>query len=64
MKNLFYLILNSITLLFALVMNSLSGMEVFGGRTVGDVSAMFENSFTPAGYVFAIWGLIYLMLIA
>jgi len=63
MKNLFYLVLNSITLIFALVMNYLSGIGVFGNRTVGDVSAMYENLFTPAGYVFAIWGLIYLLLI-
>ncbi|MFW6203300.1 MAG: hypothetical protein ACOC30_03275, partial [Marinilabilia sp.] len=51
-------------LIFALVMNALSGTGFFEGRTVGEVSAMFENPFTPAGYVFAIWGLIYLLLIA
>lgn len=64
MKNRFYLLINSITLLFALVMNSFSGSEVFDNRTVGQVSNSFENPFTPAGYVFAIWGVIYLLLIA
>lgn len=64
MKKSGYLIINTITLVFALVMNALSGAGAFDGRTVGEVSAMFENSFTPAGYVFAIWGLIYLLLIA
>ncbi|MFW6351087.1 MAG: hypothetical protein ACOC2E_01755, partial [Bacteroidota bacterium] len=62
MKNYFYPVLNSIALIFALVMNFLQGTEAFGGSTVGDVSAMFQNPFTPAGYAFAIWGLIYLLL--
>ena len=64
MKNIIYLIINTLTLAFALVMNALSGTGFFDGRTVAEVSAMFENSFTPAGYAFAIWGLIYLLLIA
>ncbi len=59
-----YLILNTITLLFALVMNYLSGTGVFGGRSVADVSAKYSSLFTPAGYAFAIWGVIYLLLIA
>ncbi|MFO8001845.1 MAG: hypothetical protein R6U46_11415 [Marinilabilia sp.] len=64
MKSRGYLIINTITLLFVLVMNALSGTGFFNGRTVGEVSGRFENTFTPAGYVFAIWGLIYLLLIA
>jgi len=63
-KNTAYLILNSITLIFALMMNYLSGTSYFGTRNVGEVSAMFQNNFTPAGYAFAIWGVIYLWLIA
>jgi len=63
MKNLTLLIVNTVTLLFALVMNYLSSTKIFGGRTVGEVSALYENPFTPAGYAFAIWGLIYLLLI-
>ncbi len=64
MKNTGYLIVNSITLLFALVMNYLSGTAAFGSKTVGEVSARYETLLTPAGYAFAIWGLIYLLLIA
>jgi len=63
MKNSFYPVLNSIALIFALIMNYLAGTGAFGGRSVGDVSAMFQNPFTPAGYAFSIWGLIYLLLI-
>jgi hypothetical protein len=36
----------------------------FNGRTVGDLSAEYNNLFTPASYAFSIWGLIFLMLLA
>ncbi len=64
MKQRIYLFLNSITFVFALVMNYLSGTGRINGKTVGEVSANYENLFTPAGYAFTIWGLIYLLLIA
>ena len=57
------LIVNTLSLVFALVLNGLAGSGVFGGRNVGDVSAQYETLITPAGYAFAIWGLIYLLLI-
>jgi len=57
------LIINTLSLLFTLVLNGLAGSGVFGGRSVGDVSAQYETQITPAGYAFAIWGLIYLLLI-
>lgn len=64
MKRISLLFINAITLIFALVMNSLQGSQLFNGTTVGKVSAKYETLFTPAGYAFAIWGVIYLMLIA
>lgn len=64
MKRISLLLVNTITLIFALVMNSLQGSQLFNGTTVGEVSAKYETLFTPAGYAFAIWGIIYLMLIA
>ncbi|MCA1760289.1 MAG: hypothetical protein LC658_11020 [Bacteroidales bacterium] len=63
MKRISLLLFNSITLIFALVMNSLQGSNILGGTTVGEVSAKYETLFTPAGYAFAIWGVIYLLLI-
>ncbi len=63
MKRINFLLINTITLIFALIMNSLQGSEVFNGTTVGEVSAKYETLFTPAGYAFAIWGIIYLLLI-
>jgi hypothetical protein len=58
------LLANSLSLFFALAMNALSGSALFDGKTVGDVSRTYDTLFAPAGYAFAIWGLIYLLLIA
>ena len=33
------------------------------GITTGEISDSFPVLFTPAGYVFAIWGVIYILLI-
>jgi hypothetical protein len=63
MKRISLLLVNTLALIFTLVMNSLQGSEVFNGTTVGEVSAKYETLFTPAGYAFAIWGIIYLLLI-
>jgi len=57
------LLTNTISLIFALVMNALAGSGVFNGKNVGDVSAQYDTLFAPAGYAFAIWGLIYLLII-
>ena len=64
MKQYTLLILNTLTLTGALMMNFLSGTGFFDGRTVGEISAQYQTLFTPAGYAFGIWGLIYLFLIA
>jgi translocator protein len=59
------LILNVVTLVATLVMNWLANALPLNGRTTGQVSDAFSiNVFAPAGYVFAIWGVIYLLLIA
>lgn len=34
-----------------------------GGHTIGEISARYANSFTPASYAFSIWGLIFLGLL-
>lgn len=48
-------------LAFALVIavNVLANALPLGGQTTGQVSANYSSLFTPAGYVFSIWGLIY-----
>lgn len=58
-------IVNIAALFFMLVINGLaSGTNLIGGQPTGAVSDAYQNLFTPAGYVFSIWGVIYIGLIA
>ena len=63
MKQINLLIINTLTLAFALVLNGLAGSGVFNGTSVGDISAKYDTLIAPAGYAFAIWGIIYLLLL-
>lgn len=63
MKQLALLLFNTVTLLYALVMNGLSNTGAFYGKSVGEISNKYETLIAPAGYAFSIWGLIYLLLI-
>lgn len=47
-----------------LLTNGLASTLPINGRTTGQISDSFPLVFVPAGYVFAIWGLIYLGLAA
>lgn len=58
------LALTALTLVFMLVMNTLANALPINGRTSGAVSDSFPLVFVPAGYVFSIWGLIYVGLIS
>ena len=49
--------------LVTVVTNVLANTLPIAGRTTGDISDGFASVVTPAGYVFAIWGLIYLGLV-
>lgn len=57
-------IINILTLVVMLISNGLATGLPLGGRTTGQISDAFPVLFTPAGYVFSIWGVIYLGLIA
>ena len=50
--------------LFSLVIytNYLANTLPIGGVTTGEVSDLLDNLFTPAGFTFSIWGIIYLSL--
>lgn len=52
-----------LSLLFMLVLNSLANIIPFAGVATAEISDKYLNYFTPAGYVFSIWGLIYFALI-
>ena len=50
--------------LLTLTVNGLANALPINGMNTGQVSDSFNVFFVPAGYVFAIWGLIYILLIA
>lgn len=56
-------VLNSVTILAVIIINGIAGSTGFFGNTVGGMSDTYSTLFTPAGYAFSIWGIIYLGLI-
>lgn len=57
-------IANLVTVLLALTVNILASTLPLNGQNTGEISDRFQVYFVPAGYVFAIWGIIYLGWIA
>ena len=55
---------NLIAMLAALTVNILANTLPLNGLNTGDISDRFQVYFVPAGYVFSIWGLIYIGWIA
>jgi hypothetical protein len=52
-----------VTLAVTIAVNAVAGARGINGRLTGAISDDYPVYFTPAGYVFSIWGLIYLALI-
>lgn len=55
-----------INLIFYILMvgvNAFANIFKLGGKNTGEISANYPNVLTPAAYTFAIWGVIYLMLL-
>ncbi|PQJ80063.1 hypothetical protein BTO18_13160 [Polaribacter porphyrae] len=55
-------ILNGIAFVSTVFINYLSNTGAMNNRTIGSLSDSIRSLFTPAGYAFSIWGLIYLFL--
>ena len=53
-----------VAVLATIIINVLANALPLNGLSTGEISDRFEVFFVPAGYVFSIWGLIYLGLIA
>lgn len=51
---------NAFAFLLMVAINYLSNTGIFHGNTMETISDRYFNAFTPAGYAFSIWGLIYL----
>jgi hypothetical protein len=60
---LFFQVLNIITVISVIIINSLANVIPIFGVNTGEVSDAYPNFFTPAGYVFSIWFIIYLQAI-
>ena len=52
-----------VSIVLTIVVNGLANALPLNGLNTGQISDRFDVYFTPAGYVFSIWGLIYLGLI-
>ena len=63
MKTKNFLIINILALLGVLSVNSLANILPINGMNTGEVSALYPSLFTPAGFTFSIWSVIYLLLI-
>jgi translocator protein len=57
-------IANLLTVLLALAVNILASALPLNGQSTGEISDRFQVYFVPAGYVFAIWSIIYMGWIA
>ena len=64
MKNTLRQISVVVVLLATIVINILANALPINGRGTGEISDSFNVYFVPAGYVFSIWGIIYIGLIA
>jgi len=64
MKNSFFLKLaNILAFSFTIVINALAGSTtLIGGKVTAEISDANFTLITPAGYVFSIWGVIYILL--
>ncbi|HSM72535.1 MAG TPA: hypothetical protein VK851_13410 [Anaerolineales bacterium] len=60
MKDTFRQIANLVTVIIALTVNILASTLPLNGQDTGEISDRFQVYFVPAGYIFAIWGLIYI----
>jgi hypothetical protein len=54
-----YQLANIVAVIASLIVNTLANALPFNGVTTKQVSDFYPNLFTPPGYVFSIWGVIY-----
>ena len=55
-------IVNGVVFIAMVFINYLSNTGAMNNTTIGSVSKDLNTLFTPAGYAFSIWGIIYLLL--
>jgi translocator protein len=55
---------NILAFVVTLAVNGLASTSILGDKTTAEISDQYSTLITPAGYVFAIWGIIYALLAA
>ncbi|MCW1930095.1 MAG: tryptophan-rich sensory protein [Candidatus Kerfeldbacteria bacterium] len=60
----FFIRASLIAVVLAIAVNVLANIAPFNGMTTGEISDLYPLSLTPLGYVFSIWALIYIGLMA
>jgi benzodiazapine receptor len=55
--------LNVLAFAVTVIVNALASSLALNGRTTAEVSDLYFTLVTPAGYVFSIWGVIYVLLL-
>ena len=55
---------NVAAFIITVLVNSLAGTGMLNGKSTGEISDKYATLVTPAGYVFSIWAVIYLLLAA
>ena len=63
-RDTFRQVINLLAVVATIVVNGLANALPLNGQLTGEISDQFKVYFVPAGYVFSIWGLIYVGLIA
>ena len=57
-------VINTVVIVATIAFNSVASTGGINGNTVGGMSDKYDTLFTPSGYAFSIWGIIYIGLIA
>ena len=63
MNNRILVFLNILALAGVLTINALANILPINGMNTGELSALYPSLFTPAGFTFSVWSVIYLLLI-
>jgi benzodiazapine receptor len=53
---------NTVAFVVVIAVNALANILPINGMNTGEVSALYPSLFTPAGFTFSIWSIIYLLL--
>ncbi len=62
-KNILFVIGNSLAVIFTIIVNALANILPINDKNTGELSDAIKNLFVPAGLTFAIWGVIYILII-